>query len=78
VDISSKFNIDGGESIFENSGLFINGVVTTLKSSPVFNGNSTVLGDIILNGEVTDEFYIDECDLQKWRILKGPKKSGTY
>ncbi|MCA0380765.1 MAG: DNA (cytosine-5-)-methyltransferase [Bacteroidetes bacterium] len=73
VDISSKFNIDGGESIFENSGLFINGVVTTLKSSPVFNGNSTVLGDIILNGEVTDEFYIDECDLQKWRILKGPK-----
>jgi DNA (cytosine-5)-methyltransferase 1 len=30
--------------------------------------------DIIQNGEVTDDFYINEKDLDKWLYLKGAKK----
>jgi len=74
VEISSSFNKKGGATIFENSGVMIKGVVTTLKTAPVFDGEVIVLKDIIQNGEVTEEFYINEKDLDKWQYLKGAKK----
>ncbi len=74
VEISSSFNKNGGASIFENSGVMIKGIVTTLKTIPEFYGEAIVLKDIIQNGEVTEEFYINDKDLDKWRYLKGPKK----
>jgi DNA (cytosine-5)-methyltransferase 1 len=74
VEISSSFNKNGGSSIFENSGVMIKGIVTTFKTIPEFYGETIVLNDIIQNGEVTQEFYIDEKDFDKWRYLKGPKK----
>lgn len=74
VEISSSFNKNSGASIFENSGVMLKGIVTTLKTIPEFYGEGVVLKDIIQNGEVTEEFYIDENDLEKWRYLKGPKK----
>lgn len=74
VEISSSFNKKGGASIFENSGVMIKGVVTTLKTIPEFYGEPIVLKDIIQNGEVTEEFYINDKDLDKWHYLKGPKK----
>lgn len=74
VEISSSFNKEGGATIFENSGVMIKGVVTTLKTSPMFEGEAMVLKDIIQNGEVTEEFYINGKDLDKWQYLKGPKK----
>ena len=74
VEISSSFNKNGGTSIFENSGIMIKGIVTTLKTIPEFYGEPVVLKDIIQNGEVTEEFYITDKDLDKWRYLKGPKK----
>jgi DNA (cytosine-5)-methyltransferase 1 len=52
----------------------INGLVTTLKSTPNYDGNYTILKDLIQNGEVTSEFYIDKNDIDKWAYLKGPKK----
>ena len=30
--------------------------------------------DVLQNGEVTDEYFIDEKDLPKWEYLKGSKK----
>jgi DNA (cytosine-5)-methyltransferase 1 len=74
VDISENFNKNGTSGMFENSGLMINGLVTTVKTTPNHEGDFTILRDIIQNGEVTDEFYIDENDLDKWIYLKGPKK----
>ena len=74
VDISENFNKNGSSGMFENSGLMINGVVTTIKTQPNFDGNFTILRDLIQNGEVADDFYIDEKDLEKWLYLKGPKK----
>jgi DNA (cytosine-5)-methyltransferase 1 len=74
VFISDNFNKNGATGLFENSGVMINGVVTTLKTYPNYEGNYTILKDIIQNGEVTAEFYIDENDLDKWNYLKGSKK----
>jgi len=74
VSISENFNKDGTMGLFENTGLMINGLVTTLKTQPNYDGNFTILKDLIQNGEVTQEFYIDKNDLDKWIYLKGPKK----
>jgi DNA (cytosine-5)-methyltransferase 1 len=74
VDISENFNKNGTSGMFENSGLMIDGLVTTIKTTPIHEGDFTILRDIIQNGEVTEEFYIDENDLDKWIYLKGPKK----
>jgi DNA (cytosine-5)-methyltransferase 1 len=74
VSISENFNKNSNNGVFENSGLMINGKVTTIKTQPNYEGNYTVLKDLVQNGEVTEEFYIDENDLDKWIYLKGPKK----
>lgn len=74
VSISNEFNKSGKATIFENSGVMIDSQVTTVKTNPDYNGKSIVLKDIIQNGEVTSEFYINEKDLDKWTYLKGPKK----
>jgi DNA (cytosine-5)-methyltransferase 1 len=74
VSISENFNKNGTIGLFENTGLMINGFVTTLKTQPNYDGKFTVLKDLIQNGEVTSEFYIDKNDLDKWIYLKGPKK----
>jgi len=74
VSISENFNKEGTTGLFENTGLMINGWVTTLKTKPNYEGAFTILRDLIQNGEVTSEFYIDKNDLDKWAYLKGPKK----
>ncbi len=74
VSISENFNKNGLTGVFENTGLMINGNVTTIKTKPNYDGNFTILKDLIQNGEVTEEFYIHEQELDKWKYLKGPKK----
>ena len=74
VEISSNFNKTTITGVFENTGLMRNGIVTTLKTKSNYSGNFTVLGDLIQNGEITPEFYINEKDLDRWIYLKGPKK----
>lgn len=74
VSISENFNKNGTTGLFDNSGIMINGLVTTIKTQPNYDGNYTILKDLIQNGEVTSEFYIDENELDKWIYLKGPKK----
>lgn len=74
VSISENFNKNGVTGMFENAGVMINGLVTTIKTQPNYEGNFTLLKDLIQNGEVTDEFYINKQDLDKWKYLKGAKK----
>ncbi len=74
VSISENFNKNGTIGLFENTGVMINGLVTTIKTKPNYEGNFTILKDLIQNGEVTKEFFIDKNDLDKWKYLKGPKK----
>jgi len=74
VEITDSFNKGGKLSPYLNSGVMFKGKVYTTKTNPIYNGSKTVLGDVLQNGEVTDEFFIDENDLDKWAYLKGAKK----
>jgi DNA (cytosine-5)-methyltransferase 1 len=74
VTISENFNMNENSGIFENAGLMINGIVTTIKTKPAFEGIQTTLGSLIQNGEVATDFYIEDSELDKWIYLKGPKK----
>lgn len=74
VEITNDFNKGGKKSPFLNTGLLVNGKVSTTKTEAIYEGKKTVLADIIQNGEVTPEFFIDEKDKPKWEYLKGSKK----
>lgn len=74
VKLSEDFNKKGLKEVFSNTGIMINGVVTTIKTKPKYNGHVVTLGDLIQNGEVPSDFYITPEEIDKWRYLKGPKK----
>ncbi len=74
VEITNEFNKTGKLSPFLNTGLLFKGKVYTTKTEPKYNGPKIVLGDILQNGEVPTEFFIDENDKLKWEYLKGAKK----
>ena len=74
VEISENFNKNGKKGLFENTGLMIDGIVATIKTKPSYEDKFTILKDIIQNGEVSEEFYIMDEDLDKWFYLKGAKK----
>lgn len=74
VELTNNFNNTGKSSPFLNTGLVIDGKVFTIKTEPEFDGKKIVLRDILQNGEVTSEFFIDEADKSKWEYLKGAKK----
>ena len=73
VEITDNFNKNGKLSPFQNTGLLIKGKVYTTKTEPNYDGKRTVLADVLQNGEVTPEFFIDENDKPKWEYLKGAK-----
>lgn len=74
VSISENFNKNGKFGPFENAGIMLDGLVSTIKVQPDYEGEFTVLNDIVQNGEVTEDFFINSQDLEKWSYLKGPKK----
>jgi len=74
VRITNEFNKEGKISPFQNTGLMIKGKVFTTKTNPSYEGPRKLLGDVLQNGEVADEFFIEENDLPKWEYLKGSKK----
>lgn len=74
VDISENFNKALNHGQFYNSGLMVDGQVTTLKTAPHYTGSSKVLGDIIQTEEVPQSLYIDVSKKDKWIYLKGAKK----
>lgn len=75
VNVSNTFNEGGGKSLFKNSGVMINGEVYTCRTKAVYKGKKRVtLGDILEEGKVDEEFYIDKSSLPKWDYLKGSKK----
>ena len=74
VFLSDNFNKSQVDGAFENTGLMINGNVSTVKTTSNYSGNNILLKDLIQNGEVTEDFYKPESDLEKWLYLKGPKK----
>lgn len=55
--------------------MILNGKVTTMKTTPNYEGKRTLLKDILIPAdEIPEEYFIDESDLDKWNYLKGAKK----
>ena len=73
-EISNSFNKNGKLSPFKNTGLMINGTVTTLKSKAVYKGKPTLLKDIVQKKDVDNSFYLSNKELKDWKYLKGAKK----
>lgn len=74
VSLSETFNTEEKLAPFENTGVFINGMVSTVKTIPSYDGPRSTLGHVLQNGEVKLEFFIPPEDFPKWEYLKGAKK----
>jgi DNA (cytosine-5)-methyltransferase 1 len=75
VEISNDFNKNSTDKSFENTGIMIEGIITTFKSKANYSGSFTILEDIILKENIDPEYYISNSDLEKWKYLKGAKSS---
>ena len=75
VGITKSFNKErGGKNIFENTGIIENRKVITFKTHPKYNGPRTLLRNILVNSsQVSDEYFLKNSDLSKWKFLKGAK-----
>jgi DNA (cytosine-5)-methyltransferase 1 len=64
--ISDIFNLGEKTSPFFNSGVFIDGQFTSIKTKAIENNEVTTLGDILINEEdVPAEFYIEDSLLNE-------------
>ena len=68
VDLSNNFIFN-----FENSGFMNNGIISTCKTTPKYDGHITKLREI-LDTDVDDRYFVRGDILDKWKYLKGAKK----
>ena len=69
VELTNNFNKEEKLSPFQNSGLLIDGKVITAKTETHYQGKHTVLNDILQNGEVADDFFIENKPLKKVKTV---------
>ncbi|NFO28711.1 DNA (cytosine-5-)-methyltransferase [Clostridium botulinum] len=80
IDIKEKYDLDTLEISnnftfeFKNSGIYKNGVIYTIQTTPsnILTENQLTLRDI-LEEHVDEKYILSEDDLEKWTYLKGPK-----
>jgi len=76
VAISEEFNLKGGDSPFENTGILIDNKVYSLDTKADYKGKRTTLEGIIIKDEkkIPEEYFINSKDIKRWTYLKGSKK----
>ena len=74
VSISENFNVGGKKGLFENTGVMLNGKITTIKTVPNYEGAFTHLRDLLQQETIPEDFYIDKEHFARWEYLKGAKK----
>ncbi|OGH98163.1 MAG: hypothetical protein A2039_02825 [Candidatus Melainabacteria bacterium GWA2_34_9] len=74
ADITDKFNKKKPDvSPFHSAGMLRDRQFYTIATSPRYTGESTSLGDILLNEkDIPEEYYINGA-LKRWKYLKGAK-----
>jgi len=74
-EVSENFNRGKSFSPFKNAGIMMNRVVYTVQTVPDHKGPFVSLGDILISeSDVSDDFFIVESDIEKWKYAKGGKK----
>jgi DNA (cytosine-5)-methyltransferase 1 len=72
--VSREFGKGRAKSVFENSGLFLEGIAYTVKSQALYEGAKTTLGDVLEPDEdVPEQYWISDSKLPEWIFLKGAK-----
>ena len=74
VDISENFNKQHAFFAFQNTGMMVGGVISTIKTQAHYQGKCACLADVLQHEQVPNEFYISNSELEKWQYLKGSKK----
>jgi DNA (cytosine-5)-methyltransferase 1 len=73
-EISLRFNKGREKSPFLNSGVYIDGVAYTIKTTAKFSNSAKVLGDVLQSdSDVPDEYWVEDRRLKEWKYLKGAK-----
>lgn len=76
-DLSDNFNKNNTMRPFLNAGIMTDGFYYTYKTEPSYQGDYISLGDVLLRGDkhrlISEEYYISEEDLPRWKYLKGAK-----
>lgn len=77
-NVSQEFNTTNKERPFCNAGVMRYGKVWTCNVSPSYNGPFLTLKDVLVKGGdrklITEDFYLSEKDIPKWKYLKGAKQ----
>jgi DNA (cytosine-5)-methyltransferase 1 len=74
VSVSNNFNKNSKKSIFENTGVMIDGKIYTTRTRPFYKGKQITIEDILQEDAIPNEFFISKTDLPKWNYLKGAKR----
>ncbi len=74
TEISTNFNITENKRVFLNGGVMIDGKVSSLKMGSAYEGEFTLLRDVLQKEAVGEEFEITEEELPRWQYFKGAKK----
>lgn len=74
VEVSEEFNIGWKDSLFQNTGVFIDWKVYTIKTLPIYDWSHAVLWDILEVWDVDESFLISQDSLEKWVYQKWAKK----
>jgi DNA (cytosine-5-)-methyltransferase len=79
IDITESFNITKGSeksrpTPFANAGIMSHRHVWTMEVAASYDGDFTLLGDLLVNeSEVPESFFVPEDELPRWQYLKGSK-----
>ena len=77
AEVTKNFSINKpAKSPFENSGVMVDGVVTSLRVTAKSNRKPMLLKDALVKNEkdIPDTFFIGKDELKQWEYLKGGKK----
>ena len=74
TEISAHFNTEKNKRVFLNAGVMIDGEVMSMKMGPAYEGEFTLLRQILQKNNVPEEFIITEEELPRWQYFKGAKK----
>lgn len=74
-DISRLFNLGKGQSPFLNAGVAVNRLVVTRRVEPRHSGKKLTLANVLEDdSKVSEEYFIKQSDLPRWREHKGAKR----
>ena len=74
LSVSKNFNKNSKKTVFENTGVMIDGKIYTAKTLPDYKGDYVTIKDIMQKDTISDEFFISKKDMSKWTYLKGAKR----